>query len=212
MYTPRGILAHRVDIPTVPQKPSGGLSPTKLWTTELLNEKTITSRLESLLDNPHKTLQSLGEVLLLLDFSKRRLFSKPVDDIHLTCLNHQGLDNGQTQIISKPVWPERSSDFDKFALTVLQYVVCTLSCIVFVGRYADPVHSRSWLYCPRGASYDCKECPRRHIARPQSLRFPESALHCTILGEAPRSPTTVYCPRRGDSSSRGRSGQGPHES
>ena len=131
MYAPRGTLAHRIDIPTVPQQPSGELLPTELWTTELLDEGTITSVLESLLNNQSKTLKSLGEVLLLLEFSKRCFPSKPVDDVHLTRLNYRGLDNRQTRTICKPEWLERSmseqSGFDKFALILIHDVVCTLS-------------------------------------------------------------------------------------
>ena len=78
MYTPQGTLAYYVDIPTVTQQPLGELLPTELWTTELLNEGTITSVLELLLNNQSKRLKSLREVLLLLGFSKCCFLSKPV--------------------------------------------------------------------------------------------------------------------------------------
>ena len=70
VYTPRATLAYDVDIPMVPQKSSGGLSMTEPWTTELRDEGTTTRLLASLLSDPQKTLKSLGEVLLLLHFSK----------------------------------------------------------------------------------------------------------------------------------------------
>ena len=65
MYTPRATLGYGVDIPTVPQKASGGL-----WTTEPLDEGATMRSLTLLLSDQQKTLKSLGEVLHLLNFSK----------------------------------------------------------------------------------------------------------------------------------------------
>ena len=58
VYTPRTTLAYGIDIPTVPQK------------AELLDEGATMHLLTVLLGDQQKTLQSLGEVLLLLHFSK----------------------------------------------------------------------------------------------------------------------------------------------
>ena len=69
VYAPRATLAYDVDIPTVPQKASGGLCTTEPWTTELLDEGTTTRLLTSLLSDQQKTLKSLEEVLHLLHFS-----------------------------------------------------------------------------------------------------------------------------------------------
>ena len=62
VYTPQATLAYGVHIPTLPQKPSGGL-----WTTGLQDEGVT---LSSLLSDPQETLKYLGEVLLLLRVSK----------------------------------------------------------------------------------------------------------------------------------------------
>ena len=70
VYTPRATLAYGVDILTVPQKVSDGLCTTEPWTTELLEEEATARLLTSLLSDQEKTLKSLGEVLLLLHFSK----------------------------------------------------------------------------------------------------------------------------------------------
>jgi hypothetical protein len=70
VYTPRATLGYGVDIPTVPQKASGGLWTTEPWTTELLDEGATTRLLTSLLSDQQMALKSLGEVLLLLHFSK----------------------------------------------------------------------------------------------------------------------------------------------
>ena len=70
VYTPRATLAYGVDIPTVPEKASYGLWTTEPWTTELLDEGATTRSLISILSDQRKTLKSLGEVLVLLHFSK----------------------------------------------------------------------------------------------------------------------------------------------
>ncbi|KAN0094937.1 Uncharacterized alpha/beta hydrolase domain (DUF2235) domain containing protein [Tylopilus felleus] len=110
VYAPRGTLASRVDIPTVPQqKVSGGRWPTEPWTTDLLDEATTTSLLASLLSDHQKTLKSLGEVLILLDFNNR-----------------------QTRTVPTPQWLEKfvhskQSGFNKFALTVIYDVLSNFS-------------------------------------------------------------------------------------
>ena len=70
VYTPRATLASGVDIPTMPQKTSYGLWTTEPRTTEHLDEGAMTRSLISLLSSQQNTLKSLGEVLVLLHFSK----------------------------------------------------------------------------------------------------------------------------------------------
>jgi hypothetical protein len=70
VYTPRATLAYDVDVPMVPQKSSGRLCVIEPSTTELLDEGVTTRLLTSLLSEQQKMLRSLGEVLLLLHFSK----------------------------------------------------------------------------------------------------------------------------------------------
>ena len=122
VYTPQATLAYGVDIPTVPQKDPGP------WTAELLDEKATMDLLTALLHDQQKTLKYLGDVLLLLYFSK--LHPHSARRRHTSdCSNTLGIGNGQTMPMPTTQWSEISireqSDFDKFALTVIYDVTCT---------------------------------------------------------------------------------------
>ena len=130
VYIPRATLAYGVDISTVPQKALGGL-----WTTDLLDEGATTRLLTSLLSDQQKTLKSLGEVFLLLHFSK--LYPLSTHRQHTSYhSNSRGIGNGQT--IPTPPWPEdtiyKESGSKQFALAVIYDTTCMLSFIIFLGR------------------------------------------------------------------------------
>ena len=74
-----------------------------------------------------------------------------------------------------PPWLESmKSDVDKFALTVFYDVACMLSLIIFLWRYADPVHPPGNFSISQKLLKNARDSLRAALASPDVPNFPRA--------------------------------------